>query len=201
MRNLKSFSARAGVLLMTLLLALFTPLVAAASAAEAVPHMGPGGIFTTVAAAGLGIGAVMLKAKDATGTPKKFMVDTEKQEEAADAIEQYAELKAEEVRGPLQATITRLSAELKLLREKMAGEILRVRQLTEGEAFDLESERAYLLGDETKGIQPLQTERLVLEFERTAPKADKIKLKATTTGDAPQDPNDPYAALTAPATI
>lgn len=44
--------------IMSLVIGLLVPIVAAAASFESLPHAGPGGIFITVAAAGLGIGAV-----------------------------------------------------------------------------------------------------------------------------------------------
>lgn len=54
MLNRRLFAA----VLMSLLVFVITPLVAAASSLEAIPHAGAGGIFVTVAAVGLGLGAV-----------------------------------------------------------------------------------------------------------------------------------------------
>lgn len=190
---------RSIALLIVFLLAVFTPLVAAAASAEAVPIAGNAPLFTSIALAGLGVGAVItLRAKDSAGHNKLFALDPDKPQEAAEAVAQYEELKAQEVKAPLEAIIQRLKAEITLLREKIAGEILRVRKLTaqEPEKFDLEAEKLYLMGDEAKNIEPLSVERLLLEFDRL-PKREELKVEPATTADKPEDPADPYAAVKA----
>lgn len=178
------------VLLFVVLLAIMTPLVSAASSLDAAPDIGPAGLLTTIGLLGLGT-VISLRAKDQAGNKRMLTVDTEKPAEAADTIDQYAELKAEEVASPLRETITTLTASLKSAKDILVGEIIRIRMLTapKGEGgepdFDATTETAYLEG--------LPVERLRMEFDRL-PKRDALTVEGTTTSDAPAD-TDVYAGL------
>lgn len=174
-----------------LLLTAMTPLVAAAQTLDAVPQIGPGPLFATLGALGLGT-IITLKARDATGNKKTFALDTDKAQEAAETIDQYAELRAEETAGPLREALEAAKKQLTGYRDIIVGEILRIKALSAlksegGEAkFDAETEKAYLEG--------LEAGRLKMEFDRL-PNAETLSVKPATVNEPPADPTDPYAAL------
>ena len=180
-------------MLVVLLLALFTPLVAAAAqAAQPGPVGGILPIATVVGLAGLGA-VISLRAKDASGNKKSFAVQAEdgKESEAMDSIEAYGDLRADAAAAPLESALERLKAETNQLREILAAEIIRVKKLTAptsegGEAdFDVEQERLYLLGnDETPG---LPVSRLKVEYEKAVQEAQELSVDPKTDGSPPQD--------------
>lgn len=195
MRALLKFST---LLLLALLTVVMTPLCAAAASIDVAPQIGPAPLLTVLGIV-VGLGTVItLKAKDATGNKKTFAIDTEKPAEMSEVLEQVVELRTEEATTPLKAQIERLKSVVKLLREKMAGEIMRVEKLTAPkstsgeEQYDAEGQKTYYLGNEEKGIEALQPERLCMEFDKAM--RTSVKAEVATTSEEPDDvpSNDPY---------
>ncbi len=184
---------------LTLLILMMTPLMAAAASLDAAPQIGPAPLLAALGLVGLGT-VITLKARDATGNKKTFALDTEKPAEMSEVIDQVVELRTEEATAPLHATITRLKSVIQLLREKMAAEIMRVETLAaprndKGETqYDAEAQKTYYLGDNERHIEPLQAERLCLEFDKAV--RTEVKVPAATTSEEPGDTptkDDPYA--------
>lgn len=172
-----------GALALALLFVAFAPLVAAAASLETVTHASPAPLWAAVGLAGLGavihlkIGkrSVTLDAEDPSSAHKYD-----------EALEAHVEAEKEAAAAPIKENLQAAKEEGSALRGIVVGEILRIRKLTAGEDFDVEGEKKYLDG--------LPAERLKMEFDRL-PKREEIQLKAKTRNEAPDDSEDPVAAL------
>lgn len=131
-------------------------------------------------------------------TLRTHTIDTS-EDAFGETIEAYGDARAEQAAEPLQAQVKRLAATVALFRGKMAAEVMRVEKLAAPKGkdgapeYDAEAQKTYYLGNEEKHIEPLQAERLCLEFD----KAMRTEVKATpaTTSEEPGDTptgDDPY---------
>ena len=136
---------------------------------------------------------VLLKTEDASGAKKTFSIEAEDghEKEVDEQVDAFVDLKLERELQPVQNELKKSQAQLKKARERLADEIIRIKKLTsDGEEFDAEKEREYLLGSDD--VEGLSTERLIMEFNRT-PGAEEISVQPVTKGGAPKDEGEPFA--------